>query len=211
MKGLIQFTERDLAVLRALSMQVRLFGQRQLADTLWHGDVANARRRLRRFVELGLIERKLAFARPLPELLAPVVQWRPGQPEPDAGQVAFELQTRWRYQAMRSTVVVTPTTKVVEHFGGRQKATLSSQVSHDLGVSAVWLWYCCNRPKSIAAWRSEDMLTGIESGESVPDAVLVDKDEQPIVWIEFGGDYSSERVAAFHDSAAHRSIPYQIW
>lgn len=211
MNGLIQFTERDLTVLRALSLQVRLFGQRQLADTLWHGDIANARRRLRRFVELGLVERKSALSRPLPDLLAPVWQWRPGQPEPDAGQIAFELQSRWRYRALRSTIIFTPTRVIVDHFGGRQKGTLSSQVSHDLGVSAVWLWFCRYQPQSAAAWRSEDMLTDIESGESVPDAVLVDNNEQPVVLIEFGGDYAADRVASFHDDAVLRGLPYQIW
>jgi hypothetical protein len=211
MNSLIRFSERDLTVLQALSLQVRMFGQRQLADTLWHGDVANARRRLRRFVAHGLLERQLAFARPLPELLGPVAQWQPGLPEPDPGPVAFELQSRWRYRALRSTVVFTPTRTVVDHFGGRRKGTLSSQVSHDLGVSAVWLWYHCYRPQSADAWRSEDMLTGIEVGESVPDAVLVDQHEQPAVLIEFGGDYDTDRVAAFHDDAAGRGLPYQIW
>ncbi len=211
MNPLLHLTERDLTVLQALSLQVRLFGQRQLAETLWHGDVANARRRLRRFVQLGLVERRAVLSRPLPELLAPVVQWQPGQPEPDVGRIAFELQSRWRYRSLRSTIVFTPTQTVVDHFGGRQKGTLSSQVSHDLGVSAVWLWFYCYQPKNAAAWRSEDMLTYIESGESVPDAVLVDSNEQPVVLIEFGGDYSADRVASFHDSAAHSGLPYQIW
>lgn len=211
MNVLTKIRPRDLTVLRALSLQVRLFGQRQLADTLWNGDIANARRRLRRFVELGLIHRTVALARPLPELLAPIVKWQPGQPEPDAAQVAFELQSRWRYQAMRSTVVVAPTKTVTDHFGGRHKGTINSQVSHDLGVAAVWLWFWCYQPRWADAWRSEDMLTGFELGESVPDAVLVDKHEEPIVLIEYGGDYSAERVANFHDSAAQKSLPYQIW
>jgi hypothetical protein len=55
------------------------------------------------------------------------------------------------------------------------------------------------------------MLTCIESGESVPDAVLVDSNEQPVVLIEFGGDYSADRVASFHDSAVLSGLPYQIW
>jgi hypothetical protein len=91
MNSLIRFSARDLTVLQALSLQVRMFGQRQLADTLWHGDVANARRRLRRFVAHGLLERQLAFARPLPELLGPVSQWQPGLPEPDPGAGCLRL------------------------------------------------------------------------------------------------------------------------
>ena len=146
MNGLTQFTDRDLIVLRALGLQVRLFGQRQLAEALWDGDVANARRRLRRFTELGLIERCVVLARPLPEVIGPVFTWQPGQADPDAGQIAFRLQSRWRYQALRSTVCFHPTEKCVNHFGGRSKTMIPAQVSHDLGVAEVWLWYWLNHP-----------------------------------------------------------------
>lgn len=211
MNTLTQFNERDITVLRALSRNVRLFGQRQLAESLWHGDVANARRRIRRFTALGLVHRQVTMARPLPELLAPIAHWHPGQPGPDFGQIAFQLQSRWRYQALRSTVVLTPTPTVVDHFGGRQKATLSSQVSHDLGVSAVWLWFYRNHPNLAEAWRGEDLIDDSEPGESLPDAALVDQNENHTVLIEFGGDYNAQRVAEFHDDAEHRNLPYQIW
>jgi len=211
MTSLTHFNDRDMTVLRALSLRVRLFGQRQLAESLWHGDIANARRRLRRFVEQGLIERRVALARPLPDLLGPMFQWQPGQPDPDAGQIAFHLQSRWRYQSLRSTVVFVPTPTVIDHFGGRHKATLSSQVSHDLGVAEVWLWFYCNRPTYAKAWRGEDLLTDNEPGQSLPDAVLIGRDEQPAMLIEFGGDYSADRISAFHDDAVMRELPYQIW
>lgn len=205
------FSSRDLLVLRGLSLQVRVLGQRQLADTLWHGDIANARRRMRRLVELGLVERHAVLARPLPDLLSPLVQWHPGQTEPDAGHVAFELQSRWKYRSLRSTVLYTPTKTTVEHFGGRVKRPLSTQVSHDLGVAAIWLWYCEHHFDRIATWRGEDTLSDVEHGQSVPDAVLLGRDERPAVWIEFGGDYTADRVAAFHDSAASQFVSYQIW
>lgn len=211
MTRLTQLTERDLMILKALSLQVRLFGQRQLAESLWSGEIANARRRLRRFVELGLVKRKVALARPLPEMLSPVFQWMPGRAEPDVGQIAFQLQSRWRYQALRSTIVFVPTPTILNHFGGRQKTLMSSQASHDLGVSEVWLWYLRNRPALAAAWRGEDLLIENEPGESLPDAVLVDANEQPVMLIEFGGDYNANRIATFHDAAAMRGIPYQVW
>lgn len=211
MTDLVQFNDRDITVLRALSLYVRLFGQRQLAEALWSGDVANARRRLRRFVQLGLVERRVTLARPLPELIQPVMTWRPGQPDPNVGQLAFRLQSRWRYQALKTTVIYLPTKTVVDHFGGKQKTLMASQVSHDLGVTEVWLWFYCNRPDLAAVWRGEDMLQEIEPGQSVPDAVLVNDDEQPIALIEFGGDYGPERISAFHDDAAVRGLPYQIW
>lgn len=211
MKNRIQFTERDFTVLRALSLQVRLFGQRQLADALWAGDIANARRRLHRFVEMGLIRRSVVMARPLPELLSPVFIWQPGHNDPDVSEIAFKLQSRWRYRALRSTVVYLPTEHTVNHFGGRHKAVMSAQVSHDLGVSEVWLWFCTNHPRHANAWRGENQITENEPGQSMPDAILVDANDQPAMLIEFGGDYEAERIAAFHDDAVLRGLPYQIW
>ncbi len=211
MSGLPQFNDRDLTVLRALSLQVRLFGQRQLAERLWCGDIANARRRLRRFVEQGLVQRCVVMARPLPELLRPILTWQPGQPDPDPGATAFQLQSRWRYRALRSTVVFLPTDRTVNHFGGRRKTLIPSQVSHDLGVAEVWLWYWMHHPKYVRAWRGENLLTDAEPGRSLPDAVLVSEDDEPHTLIEFGGDYDADRIAAFHDDAAMRGLPYQIW
>lgn len=211
MKNRIQFTDRDFTVLRALSLQVRLFGQRQLADALWAADIANARRRLHRFVEMGLIRRSVVMARPLPELLRPVFVWQPGQEDPDVSQIAFQLQSRWRYRALRSTVIYLPTEHTVNHFGGRNKALMSTQVSHDLGVSEVWLWFCCNHPSYAKAWRGENQITDNEPGQSLPDAILVDSTDQPAMLIEFGGDYEVDRIAAFHDDAVLRGLPYQIW
>jgi len=211
MNGLTRFTDRDLTVLRALSLHVRLFSQRQLADSLFGGDIANARRRLRQLTELRLLKRKITLARPLPELCGPVVHWHPDYAVPDAAHVAFLLQNRWRFQAMCSTVVYLPTCSMINHFGGRHKTSLSSQVSHDLGVAAVWLWYWANQRADVDAWRGEDWLTDNEPGQSVPDAVLVDRHEQPTMLIEFGGDYSADRIASFHDDAAFRGLPYQIW
>ncbi len=211
MKKLTQFTDRDVTVLRALSLQVRLFGQRQLADALWAGDIANARRRMHRFVELGLLQRNVVMARPLPELLRPVFVWQPGEEHPDASEIAFQLQSRWRYRALRSTVVFLPTEITVNHFGGRRRAVMSAQVSHDLGVSEVWLWFCCNHPSYASAWRGEDLITDNEPNQSMPDAILVDSNDEPAILIEFGGDYEAGRIASFHDDAVLRGLPYQIW
>lgn len=211
MKKHLQFTDRDVIVLRALSLQVRLFGQRQLADALWAGDIANARRRLHRFVEMGLVRRSVVMARPLPELLAPVFVWQPGTDDPDVRQIAFQLQSRWRYRALRSTVIYLPTERTVNHFGGRNKAVLSAQVSHDLGVSEVWLWFFCNHPSYAKAWRGENLITDGEPGQALPDAVLLDSNDEPVMLIEFGGDYEADRIAAFHDDAVLRGLPYQIW
>ena len=209
MTAKLRLSARDQLLLRALSLQVRLFSQRQLAEAFWNGDIANTRRRLRRLDQVGLIERKRTLTRPLPEMLAPVTQWQPGEPEPDAGATAFQLQRRWRFQSLRSTVIVVPTQRTIDHFGGRANASITAQLSHDLGVAAIWLWFQVHQPNQAQCWRGENWLD--DTGSAKPDAVLLDEQEQPTQWIEFGGDYSAERIAALHDAAAQQRLPYQIW
>ena len=138
----LRLTTRDVVVLQALSLKVRLFGLRQIADAIWSGHVANARRRMRRLVTAGLVRREVAPAQPLPDLTGPVFEWRPGDGDPNAGRISFRLKGRWKYQALRPTVVYLPTEATIEHFGGRPHHNeISTQVTHDLGVSAVWLWF----------------------------------------------------------------------
>ena len=50
-------TERDQELLHALVCKVRLFALRQAAEHWWLGDIANARRGLKRLNSVGLVER----------------------------------------------------------------------------------------------------------------------------------------------------------
>ena len=212
MPASLRLTERDVVVLQALSLKVRLFGLRQIADAIWFGHVANARRRMRRLVTAGLVYRQITPAQPLPELTGPVFEWQPGDREPNAGQISFRLKNRWKYQALRQTVVYLATENTVEHFGGRpHHHQISTQVTHDLGVAAVWLWFHLYAPHLAAAWRGEDLIAPERRGETLPDAVLIGRDLQPAMMIEFGGSYGPKRIEEFHDAAAMRAFPYQIW
>ncbi len=211
MNASMHFVPRDLTVLKAFAFKVRVFGQRQLAESFWSGDLANARRRLRRFASVGLVAKSSLMVRPLPDMLSPVCTWKPGYPKPDCSAVSFQLQSRWRFRALRSTVVYRATPLLIDHLGGQQKSMVSTQVSHDLGVAAVWLWFHRHQPRSASAWVGEDMIEDVPSHQSQPDAVLVDEQSEPAMLIEFGGDYSAERISTFHEDAVLRGLPYQIW
>lgn len=204
-------TPRDILIMRGLSLQVRLLGQRQLAETLWSGDVANARRRLKRLVQAGLLSRIETLAQPLPDLLRPVCSWCPGDARPDTSAVAHRLKSRWRYRALRPTVVYWATEFTKSHFGGRNVKPLPPQVTHDLGVAAVWLWYHQHHPCFARAWIGEDQLEEDEPGFSIPDAVIVNETQQTQMLIEFGGNYNAQRLVDFHEAAAARNVPYQVW
>ena len=106
-------------LLEALALRVRLVEQRQVAEALWASHLANARRRLRRLVCEGMITREILPAMPLPELNEPVVRWQPGQATPHSDAISFQLQSRWRFLALRPTVVYFPTSMTVTYFGRR--------------------------------------------------------------------------------------------
>ena len=112
----LRLHRRDLLLLEALALRIRLVGQRQAAESFWAGHLANARRRLTQLVQTGFLIRAIVNAQPLPELLAPVLRWQPGQPDPDAQQVSFQLQSRWRYRALRPTVVFFATETTIAQF-----------------------------------------------------------------------------------------------
>lgn len=204
--------QRDLVVLEALALRVRVLGQRQAADAFWFGHVANTRRRLQQLVDEGLLDRSIVPAQPLPEIIQPIVRWQPGQPTPDANHVSFQLQSRWRFRSLRPTVIYFPTEKTILQFGGRIRSNnKTTQVTHDLGVTATWIRYFQQNSQRTSVWVGEDILAPTRINQKLPDAALVDQHGEPTLLIEFGGSYAAARVAAFHDDAAGRQLPYHLW
>jgi len=203
---------RDLIFLEALALRVRLIGQRQAADAFWHGHCANTRRRLGQLATCGMLTRNVVNAQPLPEIIEPVVRWQPGQTTPDADYVAYQVQSRWRFRALRPTVVYFPTPKTIAQFGGNERSqTKLTQVTHDLGVTAVWLRYAAQDSNTTAMWIGEDILAPTRIHQKLPDAALLDQKGEPKLLIEFGGSYGPERISDFHDDAAARGLPYHLW
>lgn len=209
----MKLTPRDSDILQSLTLKVRLFSQRQIAEHWFGGEVVNARRRLKQLGEADLLQRISVHARPLPPLDAPLVSWQPDQPEPDFGAIAYRCQQRWRMRPPRRSTAWLATERSAQLFGGVRRGELKqpTQATHDLGVAAVWLRLNETVPQWAAAWRGEDLLAHTRRGEKLPDAFIVDSDEQ-IAWVvEFGGGYDAPRVAAFHADCVHRQLPYQMW
>ncbi len=208
----LQLRQRDEILLEALALRVRVRGQRQAADAFWSSHVANARRRLQQLVNAGMLSRTIVPAQPLPELIQPIVRWQPGQSMPDANQVAFQLQSRWRFRSLRPTVVYFPTEKTILQFGGRVRSqNKTTQITHDLGVTETWIRYFQQSNRMTSVWVGEEVLAPTRINQKLPDAALVDQHGEPTLLIEFGGSYAAARVAAFHDDAAFRQLPYHLW
>lgn len=206
-------TARDKDIVMALVLFVRLFHQRQIAEHWYGGDVTNTRRSLKRLAATGLLQRLTVLARPLPPLLAPLAEWRPGLAVPDSGAIAYRCQRRWQGRPPRPSTAWIATEQAAQLFGGVRRGELKqpTQATHDLGVAAVWLRLREVSPEWSAGWRGEDLLASTRSGQKLPDAFLVDARGEVACVIEFGGGYDAERVQAFHDDCAARGLPYQLW
>jgi len=211
--GTLHFTDRDRELLLALAQRVRLFAQRQVADGFWNGELANARRRLKRLQQAGLVTKVTVHARSLPPLDAPLFSWRPDDAAPDGGAIAYRCQQRWKSRAVRPTSAWTISEAGARAFGGIGRSELkhSTQATHDLGVAAVWLRLRQVAPQWATAWRGEDVMADTRRGEKLPDGFIVN-DQGQVVWIiEFAGAYDAQRINAVHEDCVVRHLPYQLW
>ena len=208
-----RMTDRDQEILQALSICVRLFSQTQIADHWFDGDKANTRRRLRQLKEQNLIIGIMVRARTLPDLIKPVITWRPGDGTPDFGKASYTLRGRWTGRSVRTVSTYIAAQRATHMYGGRGCGELKKpgQAGHDLGVSQVWLQMANSSPEWAEAWRGEDVMAHTRRGEKLPDGFVVNSNSEVVCVMEFGGSYDHQRVKAFHEDCCVRDLPYQMW
>jgi hypothetical protein len=115
---------RDEEILHTLARKVRLFSLSQLAARWWSDSpsgTTNARKRLRQLLQSGYLQVHRVMARPLPTIEQPLLSWRPGEPLPEFGAVAWKLQSRWT-EPLRPLTVYIATGRTANFFGGRNRA-----------------------------------------------------------------------------------------
>ncbi len=213
MSGNVRLTERDEEIVRCLALAVRLLSQRQTSDHWFDGDDSNTRRRMSHLQKLGLLEKVRIRARTLPLILKPLIQWRPGERTPDCGKAAYRCRSRWRLQHVRTSTAYIATEHAARLFGGRRRGRITKdlQVTHDLGVTQVWLILDATRPEWADSWRGEDVMAATRFRQKLPDGFIVDASENPICAMEFGGSYDEQRISEFHHDCVSRALPYQLW
>jgi hypothetical protein len=199
-------------VLDCVVKKTRVASQKHWACALTGGDVANlVRCVLRPLTEAGLLKTAVCFARPWNNFETPILTWNPGDPEPDFGKAAYQIERHWHGSAPRAIRACTATRKAAALFGATRfgcKNVLQS--SHDLAVSSVYQSYRRLRPREAALWVGENMLE-TRPGEKCPDALLV-QDHKTIQAIEIGGvRYSRTKIAAFHVFCRERELPYVLF
>lgn len=205
--------ERDREILQALSINVRLFSQTQIADHWFEGDKANTRRRLRQLADENLIIGVMVRARTLPDLIRPVITWRPGDGEPNFAKASYSLRGRWTGRSVRTVSTYVATERASRLYGGRGYGELKkpTQAGHDLGVSQIWLQLAESSPAWAEAWRGEDVMAHTRRGQKLPDGFVVNSKNEVVCVMEFGGSYDQQRVKAFHEDCCERDLPYQMW
>jgi len=210
----VELTNRDEAILQALTNRVRVLSIGQVARTFWDGSVhpgTAAKRRLARLEDAGLIEPMMLMAHPELLLSDPVVRWRPGDASPDLGQASYRLKARWTKSPIPTAVVVASERggNAAGGIGGRRPRT--SEGTHDLHVASVYLRLLRDSPSRARYWVSEGALARPMRGcgNKLPDALIASPSERTVV--EFGGAYPKRKLEGFHAFWAKEQMAYEIW
>lgn len=208
---LVDLTDRDTELLRALTQRVRVFTLAQVARTWWpesQDGQGLARRRLRALEDGGLVTLTSLIAHPEIDLAGPLSSWQPGLPEPDFGPVARELARRWT-EPERQTLCVVASEEAASVVGGSGGRTpRDSEATHDIHLAAVYLRMAEKLPTRASSWRAEASLAKGQ-GVKVPDAMV--RDGKYDTAIEFGGSYSAEKLASFHRYCHRKGLGYELW
>ena len=133
---------------------------------------------------------------------------------PEFGHLAWLLERRWRGGDKTPALTIWATkgaTRIVGGVAGSNRQL--TQLQHDVGVAEV---YVTRMPlEGMASWLGEDAFYGFvrpRKHAKVPDAVLVNEFREITCVIEFGGQYSRERLEGFHCYwAGQLKTPYEIW
>jgi len=206
--------ERDRLILDTLTRRVRALSIGQVARTFWEGTNSAQRSAARRVGELevaGLLEQHVVLAHPELELDAPILVWRPGNPTPEFGKIAYCLKSRWRHppQATRIVIATAEAGTWLGGYGGR--IPRASETTHDLHLASVYLRMLKAQPRRARKWESEARLLarGGGRGEKLPDALI--RSRGGATAIEFGGAYPVTKLRAFHEHCRNRGLAYELW
>ena len=209
--GLTRLTQRDREILRALTRAVRVASLDQIAQVWWHGAdhaTTNARARLRRLVDRGLLQsRRVNYLER--EATEPLCTWSPGEAPPNFDALSYRLERRAEAAAGRLSTVYQATSKAARATAGKPPLYRHNlQLAHDLVTTSVYMRYLEKWPELSPQWRGEDFLGGTARRA---DAVLLDPAGRPHRLIEVGGVYSPAKIASSHALAARRSLSWELW
>lgn len=204
---------REKEILRVLANDVRMLSADQVARTWWTDTRWGSCRCKESLWDLAVrkwISMQPVLARPIHLLVTPLLTWQAGQPLPQFELLARQLHKRAKSQPAVITVVYA-TSKTVSLFGKGKKPSIKiAQMTHDLHVSEIFLHLRASGRYS-ARWLSEDQLPKAWPLDIRPDAVLLDDVGKPATAIEYGGDYSVQRLKELHAGFDSIGLGYELW
>ena len=208
-------TPREEEILAAITNCVRAMSVEQIARTWWTSTDwgrSRAKSTMRRLASEGWLQLQQALSRPVSELVAPLLTWQPYDCDPDFLTLSRSLHRRAK-AAANSIEVVFATKKGASLFGiGSMPKITLTQMTHDLHVTEIFLNYR-RHGLSSDRWIGEDNLLFSWPVQQRPDAVLRSVAGSIYRAVEYGGDYSPERLLELHgafSSPPHR-LAYEIW
>jgi len=215
MQETVALTERDRAILTALTRKVRLLTIAQIARTWWEGSAdpeRNAKRRITELERSGLVRTISISAHPELPLPCPEFVWKPGEPEPEFAPLSYRLQSRWVLPA--GVVLAVVGTKLSANLLGGKITRLprEDEQNHDVHLGALYLRFLKLFPAQAEAWLSEELIRRTRPdrrGEKLPDALVEMNGRKHVV--EFGGAYSKDKLKRFHGFCRWKRYSYEIW
>ena len=209
----LTLTSRDLELLDALTLRVRLLTLRQVTELWWpNGENQRcARRRLESLEAANLIEIHRVNAHPLLPVRSPLFAWQPGDAEPDCEALEESCRERWNKPAVPMTVCVAASL-AANLFGSTARGVPHrDHRNHDLRLACVYAAYRRQKPQLAAMWVGEHGLPKAGHRVKDPDAFLRHESGQVICVIESAGRYSEVQVQSFHDHCEAHELPYELW
>ena len=207
---LLTALERELAVI--LTRRLRLFATDQAWSLSGPDEAAQVSRAIAGLYRKGLCEQTTLVVA-VPHLEAFVLGSETTESIAVLHAVAWQLERRVRSAPSRRRTIVWATPLAVRMFGGsggRPRQPL--QIEHDLGVAATYFRRRTLFPADARRWLGEDQLrTALQPGLKVPDAVLLNQAGRIERAIEYGGQYSLDRLLAFCRYCRANQWGYEIW
>ena len=208
-------TQREEEILAAITNCVRAMTVDQIARTWWTSTDwgrSRAKSAMQSLASEGWLQMQQALTRPVSELVAPLVAWQQHDRDPDFLTLSRFLNRRSK-AAARLTEIVFATDKGTTLFGrGSVPKITLTQMTHDLHVTEIFLNYR-RHGLSTDRWIGEDNLPFSWPVQQRPDAVLRSVAGSIYRAVEYGGDYSPERLLELHCAFASspNRLAYEIW
>jgi len=209
---------RAETLMRVLTRQVRAVSPDQATRIVRsvHGKDSSVGSLLDRLHNEGMIE-ATSVAVAYPRVQNRLLLWHQRRPTPKHEHTRWLLQCRWA-ELTPQVMPVYWATKKAERFYGGVAGLLghADQLEHDLGTAEVLTVTVEQRRAWTDDWIGEDLLKR-EYPELArrlrvrPDAVTLDKHGDIFKAIEFGGQYSVDRLRRLHESFERQRIRYEIW